>query len=231
MNETLTSYLHSFLHPWKTQQFLHDQRKFNNEVQSIAPLELIEEREKKLIQDEELGITFEQSLSISWLFVIFNTVYSLIGMLMGLNLYESVSLPGQIIPLGQTYLGFTTIFFVILRVVFFPLIFWFYGKFWVNIIKIFGNLYEKEGENEDYLDEVAEEIVTHAFTSHTFLVIPIVGLFLHRVANIIYLFGGLRRNLNLSVMQALLVILCPLFIVLFASFMMFLSFAMLLSGL
>ncbi|MCR9203455.1 MAG: hypothetical protein NXH75_02690 [Halobacteriovoraceae bacterium] len=227
MNETLSSYLHSFLHPWKTQEVLKHQREYIEEVKNLSPLELVEEREEKLPTSDDINISFEQSLSISWLFVIFNTIYSLIGMFMGLNLYESVSLPGSIIPMGQTYIGFTTIFFIILRVVFFPLIFWFYGKFWINIIKMFGNLYEKE---ED-VEEVAQEIVTHAFTTHTFLVIPIVGLFLHRISNIIYLFGGLRKNLGLSVMQALLVILCPLIIVLFATFMMFLSFGMMISGL
>lgn len=227
MNETLSSYLNSFIHPWKTQEFLRSQREYIEEVKTLSPLELVEDREEKIPKGEDLQITFEQSLSISWLFVIFNTTYSLIGMMMGFNLYESVSLPGSIIPWGQTYLGFTTIFFTIMRVVFFPLIFWFYGKFWINIIKMFGNLYEKE---ED-LEEIAEEIVTHAFTSHTFLVIPIVGLFLHRITNIIYLFSGLRKNLGLSVMQALLVVVCPLFIVLFAAFMMFLSFGMMISGL
>lgn len=226
MNETLTSYLNCFLHPFKTQDLLRRRRDYNHQIETTGLLELAEVREEKKIE-EEFGVSFQESLTISWLFVIFNTFYSLIGMFMGLNLYESLSIPGSIIPLGQTFIGFTTIFLAILRVVFFPLIFWLYGKFWVNIIKVFANLYEREDE----IDDISVEIVSHAFTSHTFMVIPIVGLFLHRIANLIYLFGGLRKNLKLSVLQALLVILCPLIIFLFAFFLMGLSLAMMISGL
>ncbi|MCF8060444.1 MAG: hypothetical protein K9K67_14170 [Bacteriovoracaceae bacterium] len=225
MNEILNNYLHSFLHPWHTQELLRSKRNYNSEVESSSQLELVEKRESKHISDE-VGVSFEQSLIVSWMFVIFNAIYSLIGIFMGVHLFESFSVSNTFISYSQSLIGFTSIFFLILKVVFFPLFFWFYGKFWVNLIKIFSGLFEKEGDAE----VIGLEIVSQAFTSHTLLVIPIVGLLLHRVINLVYLFGGLRKNLDFSVMQATLVLLCPIFLVLFSVFLMTVSVGMMLSG-
>jgi hypothetical protein len=225
MNEILNNYLHSFLHPWQTQELLRSKRIYNGEVENSAQLELVERREEKQFS-EDVGVTFEQSLIVSWLFVIFNAVYSLIGMFMGLHLFESFSVPNTLISYSQSLLGFTSIFFLVLKVVFFPLVFWLYGKFWVNIIKVFAGLFEKEGNAE----KIGLDIVSQAFTTHTLLVIPIIGLLLHRVANLVYIFGGLRKNLGFSVMQATLVVLCPLFLILFSFFLMTISIGMMLTG-
>lgn len=225
MNEILSNYLHSFLHPWQTQELLRRQREYHREVEGLGQLELVEEREKKKLK-EDIGITFEQSLTVSWIFVIFNAFYSLIGMFMGLHLFESFSLEDSFITYSESFLGFTSIFFLVLKVVFFPLVFWFYGKFWVNIIKVFANIFEKDGD----IETVGEEIVSHAFTTHTFLVIPIIGLLLHRVANIVYLFGGLKRNLGFNTLQSILVIICPLVLLLFSFFLMAVSVAMMFTG-
>lgn len=225
MNEILNNYLHSFLHPWQTQDLLRRQREYHSEVEGLGQLELVEDREKKKLR-EDIGVTFEQSLCVSWILVIFNAFYSLIGMFMGLHLFQSFNVDESFINYSESMLGFTSIFFLILKVIFFPLVFWFYGKFWVNIIKVFANLFEKEAD----VEKIGQEIVSHAFTTHTFLVIPIIGLLLHRVANVVYLFGGLKRNLGFNTFQSILVILCPLILLLFSFFLMAVSVAMMLTG-
>lgn len=225
MNEVLTNYLNSFLHPWHTQDLLRRKREYHHEVEGLGQLELVEDREKKQLK-EDFAVSFEQSLCVSWLFVIFNAFYSLIGMFMGLHLFESFNINEGLISYSQSFLGFTSIFFLILKVVFFPIVFWFYGKFWVNIIKMFANIFEKEADAE----VIGQEIVSHAFTTHTLLVIPIFGLLLHRVANIVYLFGGLKRNMGFNTLQSILVILCPLFLLLFSFFLMAVSVGMMLTG-
>lgn len=230
MNDILHNYLLSFLHPWHTQDLLSKTRSFESRVDEQAPLELVESREERHLDEESkegLLLTFEQSLIVSWLFMIFSAVYTLIGMQMGTDIYKAFLVSEELIPYSKYFLGFTSIFFLILRVIFFPLIFWFYGKFWVSIIKMFGTLFEKNEENSE---EIAKEIVTHAFTTHTFLVIPVIGLLLHRIANIVYIFSGLRRNMGFNVFQSTLVVLCPVLMILFLGFLVVVSFAMMLSG-
>ena len=230
MSETLNLYLTSFFNHWETQRLLRNGRIHNQAVEDSSPLELIETREDKKVDIDSVRVSFEESLTMSWFFFILNTVYSLIGIQLGGNLYESFnSYHSQNISFlsSQNIVGQTTIFFILLRVLFFPLIFWFYGKFWVNLIKFFGNLFEKEGD----LDEIGQDIVAHAFTSHVLLIIPIVGVLFHRITSIIYIFGGLRKNLEFSVFQSLLVIVCPLFIIALSLLMMVVSIGIIISGL
>lgn len=227
MNEVLNQYLLSCLHPWHTQELLRSKRYHNKEVDGSNVIELVQNRDEKKVE-ENLGVTFLESLSISWLFRVFYASYSLIGMFMGLHLFESFSLPGTAISTGQSWVSSIAIFFLLLKLVFFPLYFWLYGKFWINIIKIFAQLFEKDDMGN--IDKVSEEIYANSMSSHTFLVIPIFGELFHRIGNIIFIFGGLRRNLQLSVLQSSLVIICPLLLILFTFFLMGLSLAMLLSG-
>ena len=74
MNEVLTNYLMSFLHPWHTQELLRRKREYHHEVEGLGQLELVEDREKKELK-EDFGVTFEQSLIVSWMFVIFNAFF------------------------------------------------------------------------------------------------------------------------------------------------------------
>lgn len=226
MNDILNNYFSSFLHPWHTQELLRKLRLYETEVKEPAQLELVGSEELKPLE-ESVGVNFEQSLTISWLFVVMNGFYVLIGHFMGLVAFEGFSSEGIFLDSFQSLLSISAIGFLLLKTVFFPLFFWVYSKFWINIIKIFSTLFEKD---ED-VDRVSEEIVTNAFTTHTFLVIPIFGDLLHRIANLVYLFGGLRKNLGFNTLQAGLVIVCPLLLFLFAVFMMALSVGMMASGL
>ncbi len=226
MSDILNNYILSFLHPWTTQELLKERRELRNEIRDQAQLELVQEENSSLLE-EEVGVSFEQSLCVSWLFVIMNGFYVMIGYFMGLETFKSFALEDQLLDHFQVLWTSFWIISFLARLVFFPLYFWLYGKFWINIIKVFSSLFEK-GEN---VDHISEEIVSNAFTSHTLMVIPIVGEFLYRVTNLIYLFGGLKRNLSFNNLQAGLVIICPLLLFLFALFMMMLSVGMAASGL
>ena len=232
MNELLLQYLNSFLHPWVTQDILSGRRTHRAEALATPLLQIVdEEQPEEVYTEEKVGVNLHESLTISWLFSIFNATYIIIGMTMGLHtlelaekgLSESVGLN------AGNYLAYS-IFTVLMKIVFFPLIFWFYGRFWVSIIKIFANLFEKGLEVDD-LDEICEEVVANSLTGHTFLVIPILGEVLQKLSFLIYLFAGLRRNIGFNVLQSALVLLCPLILILFAFFLMFMSFALLISSL
>lgn len=226
MSDILNNYILSFLHPWRTQELLRERRQVKKEMLEVNQLELVSEKNTDLLE-EEVGVSFEQSLCVSWLFVIMNGFYVMIGYFMGLETFKSFALEDQILDSFQVIWTSIWILFFLGKLVLFPLYFWLYAKFWVNIIKVFSSLFEK-GED---VEEASEQIVSNAFTSHTFMVIPIVGEFLYRITNLIYLFGGLKRNLSFNNLQAGLVILCPLLLFLFAMFMMMLSVGMAASGL
>ncbi len=230
MNELLTNYINACLHPWLTHDLLNMRRKQVRVKRESPQLELVDEAvpvAPNKESQEKVGVTFQESMSISWIFTIFQATYALIGITMGLNSMEWAQEDFAAV-MDNAALGLTaySIFSLLLKVVFFPLFFWVYGRFWINILKVFINVFEKF-EDEDEIASRCEEIVANSLTAHTFLVIPIIGEFLQKFSFLIYLYAGLRRNLELNLFQSILVLLCPLLIILLFIFLMFMSFAML----
>ena len=170
-------------------------------------------------------------MSVSWIFIIFHATYSLIGITIGLNsthcAQEELS---YVMSSASAGIASYSIFSLLLNVVLFSLFFWVYGRFWINILKVFTNVFEKY-EDEEEIEERCEEVVANSLTAHTFLVIPIVGDFLQKFSFLIYLYAGLRRNLGLNVFQSLLILMCPLILILLAIFLMVMSFGLLIATL
>lgn len=235
MNDILTNYINACLHPWLTHDLLNISRKQVEGKRKSPQLELVGETgsiiESDSSEQEKVGVSFHESMSISWVFTIFQATYALIGITMGLN---SVEWAGEDLSavMDNAAVGLTaySIFSLLLKVVFFPLFFWIYGRFWINILKVFINIFEKI-ESEEEIESRCEEIVANSLTAHTFLVIPIIGEFLQKFSFLIYLYAGLRRNLGLNLFQSILVLLCPLLIILLFIFVMIMSFGMLLATL
>ena len=227
MNETFSLYLNCFLHPWQTQETLRELRRFNKDVEEISPLELVESRQEKQI-DNQVGVSWFDSLLVSWFFNILQIFYILLGMLLGLEIFESFSSENSLL---SPFLLDANIKKIILLLFFqgvlFPVSFWITSTFWSLLIKSFAKIFEKD---EGDMQEVADEIISTSLTSHAFLIIPILGQGLFKVGTLIYLFAGLRKNLGMSVLQSFIVILCPLILLLLMTFMMGLMFLMLLSG-
>ncbi len=236
MNELLTNYINACLHPWLTHDLLNSRRKQSRVRREAPQLELVGEEIPPVAEVVEpeaqrVGVSFHESMSISWIFTIFQATYVLIGITMGLN---SIEWAGEDLSalMDNAAVGLTaySIFSLMLKVVFFPLFFWVYGRFWINILKVFINIFEKF-ESEEEIESRCEEIVANSLTAHTFLVIPIIGEFLQKFTFLIYLYAGLRRNLGLNLFQSILVLLCPLLIILLFLFVMVMSFAMLIATL
>lgn len=235
MNELLSDYIFTFLHPWLTNDLLNQRRKQSHgSVRRKSPqLELIARDDDvstvvpKESEAVDIGVSFNESMAVSWIFTIFQATYVMIGITMGLGTMQWAHQDFSHV-VGNVALAFSaySIFSLLLKVIFFPLFFWLYGRFWINILKIFANMFEKF-ENEEEIDARCEEIVSNSLTAHTFLVIPIIGDFLEKFSFLVYLYAGLRRNLGLNLFQSILVLLCPLLLILLLLFVMVMSFAML----
>jgi hypothetical protein len=227
MNEIFSQYIYCFLHPWQAQETLRNLRLFNRDVERVSPLELVESRQEKKL-NEDSGITWNESLLISWFFSILQLFYVLLGMLLGLEVFSSYSAEDTLLSPFLLDANFKKILYLMLfQGVLFPVSFWISSTFWSLLIKSFARLFEKDEEN---MQNVTEGIVATSLTSHAFLIIPVLGQFLFKVTTLIYIFAGLRRNLNLSVLQSFLVILCPLLLVLLMAFMLILMLIMAFAG-
>jgi len=197
----------------------------------VPTLEIVEEGKVPVATEspveEKVGVSFQESLTISWIFSIFHATYILIGITMGLNSNQWNENEWSSLVDGNSF-GLTaySIFSILLNVVLFPLFFWLYGRFWINILRVFSNIFEKI-EDEDELNERCEEVVANSFTSYTYLVIPIIGDFLHKLTFLVYLYAGLRRNLKLNLLQSVLILLCPLLLILLLFFLMLMSIGLL----
>ena len=234
MNQLLNNYLSACLHPWLIHDLLNQKRKQKYVKRETPALEIVgaetsasqKVSEKVSEQGEKVGVTFHEAMSISWIFAIFHATYLLIGITMGLNSNEWAGEElAEMMSSASAGIMAYSIFSLLLNVVLFPLYFWLYGRFWINLLKVGTNIFEKI-EDEDEVDTRCEEVVAHSFTSYTFLVIPIIGDFLHKLTFFIYLYAGLRRNLGLNLFQAILILLFPLILILLLFFLMLMSFGL-----
>ena len=97
--------------------------------------------------------------------------------------------------------------------VLFPLGAFVFVKFWGLLLRFFIRLYELPVKDEE---RAVDEVVAGSLTSHMFLVVPIFGEIAKHISSMVFLFAGLRSNLGMSVLQALMVVISPLFIIFFA---------------
>ncbi len=200
MTELLRSYTLFFIHPFKSQA------------------QLAAERDLK---DQSTAVPYTPSLfdflCVSWALSCLKGIYALLGMLMGLKSWSWPKDDGSIVAKVLGPQGFDAnkmlIFFILLAVVLFPLGAFVFVKFWGLLVRFFIRLYEIELREEE---KAVDEVVAGALTSHMFFVVPIFGEIAKHISSLVFLFAGLRSNLRMSVLQALMVVISPLFIVFFA---------------
>ncbi len=151
-------------------------------------------------------------VSVSWVFVIFQAFYSIVGLNIGgfflrkLHNMEDGSIPDLLIPGGSEEALAITIFITLFSVVLFPLFGILYVKVWNVIISFFSELFGKKGIRSEQIDMAANAILV----SNIFLIFPIVGELFKSLSKLVYLFAGLRDNLGFSPTQSVIVILSPL---------------------
>ncbi len=199
--EVLRTYVHYLIHPFKThEQFLYPDR-FEGELSDYSSY---------------------QSLSISWVFVVFNGIGRVV--LLNLVLVMMVGLLAEtelssVVNIGEIPSLYLIILSTVLDVIFFPLFGFFIIQFWDIVIRAVGFLLETPGN----LALKADRIISVYFSANIFRVIPVLGGPIKSFAGMLLLYAGLRKQLNASPLLAACVVLTPmLFILVVVSMIMLL---------
>jgi hypothetical protein len=200
MKYLLENYLYYFVHP------------IESSLSAAYPLD-----------ENQIKLNLQDSILISW---IFHILRGLIQVIFFYFIIETLKIStGDFIVDGllSAFIAtekFTSVFFFIiptvLELLFFPIVSYFYCEFWIYLLKHSFRLASLNERRE----ELAEQIVVRANTSHVFSVVPIIGEFFQKLAFIFYLYQGLRRSAYLSRFESIIIVLSPLLIVLFVIFVL-----------
>ncbi len=223
MTKILFGYFNYFLHPLKVNFHF---RKNREDFRAISTPFLLDEETSLIYEDDIFQLDFAHVLSISWIFVIISSIYSLFLLNLGAFLLKMVDPSGILVNnLGNPK---TIIFFNFFQVIFFPMGFYVFAKLWEKIILFFALIFNPEIEDAE---AVCSQIVSVALSAHTFLLVPVLGTFIFYLAFAVYLFGGLKYNLGLKTLPAILTILSPFFLLGFLFLVFFLLIFSLILGL
>jgi hypothetical protein len=200
MIKILYGYFTYFLHPLQVNNYF---RKNREDLYALSTPFLVDDEISLNLEDNFLSLDFSDVLSVSWLFVLINCIYSLALLNLGAALLKMVDATSTY---GSPK---SLIFFTLAQGVLFPVGFYFFAKIWEKVVGFFASVFRPDVED---IDVVSRQIVAVSLTAHTFLLVPILGTFIFYIAFGIYLFGGLKYNLGLRNLPALLAILSPFFI-------------------
>jgi hypothetical protein len=198
----LKNYLEVFLHPFRTQGELRRLRiEQQSKVVSIAD-----------VSQGPINLSITETVSISWLFALFRTFYTMVSIQFGFHLFQFLDTDSNLKTLLLPNIKYSgqriVVFMVLLEFVFFPLFVYFYIKFSTIVIRFFANLFETDTD-----EHTIEQTISHSLSSNILLLIPIFGNFLRLLTAIIHLFAGLRNNFGMSRLQAVVVMISPLFMI------------------
>lgn len=189
------SYIHYLIHPFKT----HDAFMGRPTDLTYTP--------KKLSVYESLGA--------SWMFVVINGIIRIF--LVNFVLYAFIKLTDNEFDLLSSItnedgmLGFYfLILSTILDVIFYPLFTLFLIQFWEFVIRLFAKFL---GHQEN-IEDKARSIMTVALSSHIFSVVPILGSMAQKLASLVLMYAGLRRQLNASPALSVCIMMFPIFMML-----------------
>ena len=161
----------------------------------------------------ERKISYLELMGISWSLHLLYSFYSVFSLFLGVKSYNyfshSKDLPSPFMQLLNFKFHQVSLFTTLFAVVFYPFLFQFGYKFWNALFNFYGNLFEVK---DDSMNEKNDEILSSAFSSNIFLVLPIVGNILSNIALFFLIFKGLKRKYEFTSLQASLVLLTPLFL-------------------
>ena len=161
------------------------------------------------------GLNLQIGILISWLFFMVQVAYTLLGLKLGVVLFEKVQeeTSWDILMDATSLSSFSdnriVIFSALLSVVFFPLVAWVYIKFWIIIVTFTDNLFF-ERDSEFSAKDVFSDVVVATLPSHALLVVPVIGYVLKQFFFVFLLYAGLRSNLKYNFSQSLIVLLAPI---------------------
>jgi hypothetical protein len=196
----IETYLMVLVHPYK----LHQQFRFS------LP---IPHHEGHLYQP----LTLAESLGISWIFAIIKGISKIL--ILNFFLQAFMSMQNDSMPLVSQLLeqsGISTYYFLLfsvaLDIIFFPVLTLIATEFWAWVIKFYAGQLDVELPKE----EIADQVTTHALSSHLFSVIPFVGDVIQSLVYIFLIYAGLRSNLGASRSLATVIILTPTLLLIMA---------------
>jgi hypothetical protein len=185
------NYAYCLIHPFKTHELY-----LNNEEDDNG------------FKPQVLGIY--ESLGASWVFIVISGIFRIA--LLNLVLYTFIKYLSpannsfNLISSEDGYLGFYFLLFqTILDVIFYPLAMLFLIQYWEFTIKLFG----KALGNDENLDEKVKNIMSVALSSSILSIIPIFGGMAQKLASLILMYAGLRKQLKTSVALSLCIMMMP----------------------
>lgn len=192
--DILDTYFTVLIHPFKVHSQFRFQMPSTSEF-SLKPLSLAE------------------AVGVSWFFCImrgFLKILILNFLLISVgNTFSGIDLGGLFSNSMSS--GYT--FFVVssaLDILFFPIAALIINRYWAWVIGLFIKWLNPELDRE----KIADQITTHALSSHVIGVIPFVGEFFQFFYYYFLLFAGLRANLGASRSFSLVVLISPILFIL-----------------
>lgn len=226
-----------FLHPIRTQR---DARK--RRISDFRHIQLSTESVEENKENEILPVS--DALCLSWLMACFYSFYEIFWIFLGLkfiNFHESSLIHnflGDIFAVNALILtkGFI-IFWIFIKLIFFPILTWLYVRFWSMVIRFFSQLFLTTDSDEhseyysndfsrllkSYRERSIQQVSSQLLSSNVFLIIPIIGKFFAHLVGIFYLYLGVRFNLGFTRAQSLIVILSPILLIGMMFFVWFLA--------
>lgn len=228
MIDLINKYVYVFLHPFQVHDTFREKRQLelekpDNVISMFGESRPLSYEQQNENEDEGLGleITWVEGIAISWIFALIMAMYELLAANVSLFSYDYFLDDSSLASLlVETYTQSTHglfILFSLANAVFFPTSTWLYLKFWEVMIRFFAQVFNVEGDYEEMIDQV----LGCSLTSHFLLVIPVFGTMAHYTANLLYIFAGLKNNMGLTVLQSIIVLVSPLFLMLLVLFLNF----------
>lgn len=155
-------------------------------------------------------LTLAESLGISWIFAILRGLFRII--ILNFFLASFLEMQSENFPILQDMLmssGASTYYFFLfsaaLDIIFFPIATIVLTEVWTWVIKKYAQMLNPDLPHAD----IADQITTHALSSHLFSIIPFIGDLIQSVLYYFLLYAGLRSNLGASRSLAWVILLTP----------------------
>lgn len=151
-----------------------------------------------------------ESLGVSWVMAVMQGLAKILLanlLIQGFMLWQSEG--GIFMQLlqddGALLPYYVLLFSTSLDLIFFPIITLVTVEFWNFVIRLFGRLLGMGEERH----VIAQEITTVALSANFFLIVPILGMFLQKVAWFFLMYVGLRERLQASRSLSLVILAAP----------------------
>lgn len=156
-------------------------------------------------------LTLTESLGISWIFAVLRGLCKIV--FLNFFLQNLLALQSESFPVVQELVknsGISAYYFLLfsatLDIIFFPIGALIMTELWAWVIKLYGRWL-----NPDLpLDEISDQVATHALSSNVFYMIPFLGDVLQNVLYYFLIYAGLRSNLGASRSLALVILITPM---------------------